>query len=388
MEKGSFHTPPRVQTHSTSGQTTQVQRLDEMVSRIPLPNQLPKGIDFANIPAPALRSATLESLISQNEDLMARLSVSLRKGNQLEERTTTLERENNVLKGRIDAMAEHFLVLQEKDRMTASRAQMLHDEAGSAKSAAEKLEKHYADLYVQAQSFQRRLIHLERYRARIQKASPSVQERAKRLPALEDKIRAQMISHMQTVNSYDAKLAEARIQIEELRGKAQERDQIFEQKVRFENQLIHEQRQNQLTRVDSQREIDRLDQENASLRMQLKEALLTSEMRRQDLDRLQHEIPDLQEEQKALREQVESLQVLWAHKQREMDQLEEKNRNLQRLNQTLSASLNQGRKELQDLKQDMEKDEFSAQERLKTLGTEIEMLRFQLTTSAIEEPKS
>jgi len=43
------------------------------VKNVPLPNQLPKGIDFKELPGAAFKSATLEALISQNEDLMARL---------------------------------------------------------------------------------------------------------------------------------------------------------------------------------------------------------------------------------------------------------------------------------------------------------------------------
>ena len=309
---------------------------------------------------------------------MARLSVALRKTNQLEERGTVTERENAVLRGRLDAVSEQLLVLQEKDRLSGARAQQLHDEAGSAKLASEKLEKLYSDLYLQATKFQRRLQHLERYRARIRKASNSVQENARAAAPLREANRAQQVSHMQTVNSYEAKLNEAKTQIEELRTKAGERDQIFEQKLAVENKLVFEQRQNQINRADNLREIDRLDQENLSLRQQLKTSLVQSESQRQDLERLQGEVPDLQEESKALRDQVESLQALWAHKQREWEQLEEKNRNLQRLNQTLSATLNQQRKELQDQRQQLEKESYSGQEKVKTLNMEIEMLKHQL----------
>lgn len=377
MEKGSFHTSAGID-FAPPQTTTRVQQLDDMVKKIPLPNQLPKGLDFTGIPAPALRSATLESLISQNEDLMARLSVALRKTNQLEERSTVLDRENAVLRGRLDAISDQFLVLQEKDKLNGARAQRLHDEAGCAKMTSEKLEKLYSDLYVQAQKFQRRLVHLERYRARIRKAAPGVQERAHQAQALDENRKALMISHMQSVNSFEAKLNEAKTQIEELRTKASEYDQVFEQKVAVENKLVFEQRQNQITRADNLREIDRLTDENTDLRQQLKASLVQAETQRQELERLNSELPDLHEDQKALREQVESLQALWAHKQREWEQLEEKNRNLQRLNQTLSANLNQQRKELQDQRLEKEKDAFVAQERVKTLMLEIEMLRHQL----------
>ena len=61
MEKGSFHTSAGSQLANSPETTTQVRHLDDVVKRIPLPNQLPKGIDFASIPAPALRSAAIRS---------------------------------------------------------------------------------------------------------------------------------------------------------------------------------------------------------------------------------------------------------------------------------------------------------------------------------------
>src|SRR4051812_42622505 len=102
MEKGSFHTSPEL--NSSTAIT------DEMVKKIALPNQLPKGVDFCEIPASAMKSSTLESLISQNEDLMARLSVSLRKSNQFEEKAAVLARENQGFRAKFETLHEQYLV--------------------------------------------------------------------------------------------------------------------------------------------------------------------------------------------------------------------------------------------------------------------------------------
>ncbi|NJL24681.1 MAG: hypothetical protein HC902_05610 [Calothrix sp. SM1_5_4] len=133
MEKGSFHTS----------------QADERVKTIPLPNQLPKGLDFTEIHPSALKSSALETLISQNEDLMARLSVSLRKTSELEERLSASESENQSLRARFDTLKQQFLVVQEKDRMSSLRATQLQSENLEQKSRAHKLEKLYADLFVQ-----------------------------------------------------------------------------------------------------------------------------------------------------------------------------------------------------------------------------------------------
>ena len=46
---------------------------------IPTPNQIPVPLDLSELPDHILRSGAVEALTNQNEDLMARLSVVLRK---------------------------------------------------------------------------------------------------------------------------------------------------------------------------------------------------------------------------------------------------------------------------------------------------------------------
>lgn len=394
MENGSFHTsdftplsasesqmPPDGRLVSRQSAASATEKLEELVKSIPLPNQMPQGVNFRDIPAAALKSSTLESLISQNEDLMARLSVSLRKANQFEEKAGMLARENEIIKSKMDTIREQFMVLQEKDRFASARSHQLLEENGTTKEHMQRLEKVYSDLFVQAQTFQRRLQQLERYRARVQRIGPSLQEKAKRAEQLEGELehtrKTLSISHMQTVNSYEAKLAEARQQVDTLRGKAEERDQIFEEKVRSQNELVSEKRVHQAFRADVQPLIENMTRETAALRFQLKESLLAHESERQQLADALLEKMTMTEETTALKDQVESLQALWAHKQRELDQLEEKNASLQKLNQSLSMNLNQQRKEIQNLQQEMETERFAAQDGMKTLKTEIEMLRNQ-----------
>jgi len=376
MEKGSFH-PSAGALPKSSGQTKRVQELEDIVSQIALPNELPKGLDFAPSTTPKFSSSALDTAISQNEDLMARLSVSLRKTTFLEERSASLESENASLKARLQAIEEKMLILQEKDRMNSLRSNSLHEEALTAKTAANRLERLYADLYIQAQGFQRRVVSLERYRARVRRAAGGIKERARRVPNLEQKIESLENSRRQFAHGYEVKLSEARNQVEEMRAKAYERDQILQDKILLENKLLFEQRQFQQSRQFSQQEVERLETELGSARRQLKEELVKAETQRLELERLKFEVPDLQEETKALREQVESLQALWGQKELEFGKQEEKNRNLQNLNQALSANLNLQRKEIQSLKVGMEKEIYTKQERIKTLQTEIEMLRHQ-----------
>jgi len=393
-------------------------QVDEKIKNVPLPTQMPKGIDFSEIPMSAIKSATLEGLISQNEDLMARLSVALRKIHELEEASVVFEREKKALHTRFQTLREQFMVLEAKDKTFTHRSLQQHEDNVKMRQAGDRLEKLYADLYSQAEALQKRVVFLERYRVRVRKVTPALQEKAKKMQALESEIiqyrrslSAQKIAlteefdaktaafeaklaaaadasaevkklleteHMQSINNYEAKLAEARQEVLGLKNKADERDQLYEELLKTQNQMVFEQRQFEQSREDHDQTIGRLELETGSLRQQLKDIIVDREAKTQELSRLTAEIPNLRERNQNLVEQVESLQSLWNHKQREIEQQEEKNKSLQKLNQTLSVTLNQQRKEIHTLEVELDKERFSAQEKIKTLISEIQMLRTQI----------
>jgi chromosome segregation ATPase len=365
MEKGSFHTSVN----------PVIQQNDEAVRKIALPNQLPKGIDFSELPVERLKSSTLESLINQNEDLMARLSVSLRRANEFEDRIQSLESENSTLRARFETIKEQYLLVSEKDKISTSRTLQLHEEGVTYKKKSEKLEKAYSDLFVQAQAFQNKLVQAERHSARYRKAAYALKRPARQAKELRAELDQVVDSHKNSVHAFEAKLAQAKMEIDGMRAKIGERDRLFQQKVQLENDLVQEQRQFLSFREESQNHIDRLEIENASLRAQLKETLVLNESQAQEVIKLNQEIPHLRDEKQNLIEQVESLQALWNHKQKELEALEEKNKSLQKLNQSISLTLNQQRKTIHQLEQELEKERFQSGEKIEVLNDEIQLLR-------------
>jgi chromosome segregation ATPase len=365
MEKGSFHTSVN----------PVIQQNDEAVRKIALPNQLPKGIDFSELPIERLKSSTLESLINQNEDLMARLSVSLRRANEFEDRIQSLESENSTLRARFETIKDQYLLVSEKDKISTSRTLQLHEEGVTYKKKSEKLEKAYSDLFVQAQAFQHKLIQAERNSARYRKAAYALKRPARISKELRAELDQAIASHKNSVHGFEAKLAQAKMEIDGMRAKISERDRLFQQKVQLENDLVQEQRQFLSFREESHNHIDRLETENASLRSQVKETLVLNESQAQDIIKLNQEIPHLRDEKQNLIEQVESLQALWNHKQKELEALEEKNKSLQKLNQSISLTLNQQRKTIHQLEQELEKERFQSSEKIKVLSDEIQLLR-------------
>lgn len=365
MEKGSFHTSVN----------PVIQQSDEAVRKIALPNQLPKGIDFNEIPVERLKSSTLEHLISQNEDLMARLSVSLRRSTEMEDKIQALETENSTLRARFETIKEQYLLVSEKDKISTSRTIQLHEEGLTFKKKSEKLEKAYSDLFVQAQAFQEQLQQAERRAARYKKAAYALKNPARKAKSLQAELDQAIDSQKNATYAFEIKISQARLEIDGMRAKVNERDRLFQQNINLENELVQERRQFHAHRDESQALNEKLSAENASLRIQLKETLVLSESQAQEIIKLTQDIPHLRDEKQNLIEQVESLQALWNHKQKELETLEEKNKSLQKLNQSISLTLNQQRKQIHQLEQALEKERFQAGEKEKLLSDEIQLLR-------------
>lgn len=388
MEKGSFHTSGPSQSANfseTRSGTSLTRELDQRVKNIPLPTQMPKGVDFTEIPAAALKSATLESLISQNEDLMARLSVTLRKTGEIESKSHQLEQENQAIKARFETLKEQFLLLQEKDRMGALRNFQILEENAQQKTQLQRMEKLYADILMQAKAFQNKVIKLERNQARLLKGAKAVQERAKIVSRMERELVDLKTSQASSRNSYESRLADTIGLVESLKNKAQERDEMFEAKTKLENQLIHERRQADLKIHEQEERLADLDKKATELRVEVKELLVDRESKIQEIARLTEELPHLQADRQRLIEQVESLQALWNHKQRELEQAEEKNKNLQKLNQSISLTLNEQRKTVNALETELETERMTNRETVRTLNNEIQMLRNQMIASSEEK---
>lgn len=388
MEKGSFHTSGPSQSANfpdTRSGTTLTRELDDRVKNIPLPTQIPRGVDFTEIPAAALKSATLESLISQNEDLMARLSVTLRKTNEFESKNHQLEQENQAIKARFETLKEQFLLLQEKDRMGALRNFQILEENAQQKHQLERMEKLYADIFSQAKAFQNKVIKLERNQARLRKGAKAVQERAKIVSRMERELVDLKTTQASNRNSYESRLADTIGLVESLKNKAQERDEMFEAKTKLENQLIHERRQADLKIHESEERIAILEKQSTDLRIEVKELLVDRESKMQEVARLTEDLPNIQADRQRLIEQVESLQALWNHKQRELEQAEEKNKNLQKLNQSISLTLNDQRKNLHSLESELETERMTSQETIRSLNKEIQMLRAQMIAKPEEK---
>lgn len=85
------------------------------VSNLPLPDELPKRADLSHLPKEILKSSTVENLISQNEDLMARLKVSLRRLSHIEIENQKMTEEAHKIRLAHSSFSDQVMIWKEKD---------------------------------------------------------------------------------------------------------------------------------------------------------------------------------------------------------------------------------------------------------------------------------
>jgi chromosome segregation ATPase len=121
---------------------------DEFES-IPLPNQLPRSSSFqapvSNAESSTIKSRTVQTLLSQNQDLMARLTVALKRNIELEQKVESQEDIYHSLSGQYDILKDQSNVTLEKNKHLEFENQKLYDQSTA-------IEKRFAELYAAYQS--------------------------------------------------------------------------------------------------------------------------------------------------------------------------------------------------------------------------------------------
>ena len=85
------------------------------VENIPLPDEMPSAYNYSHLPKEILKSSSVENLISQNEDLMTRLKVALRRLALFENENQKLSDEAQRARLSQTAVADQVLIYKEKE---------------------------------------------------------------------------------------------------------------------------------------------------------------------------------------------------------------------------------------------------------------------------------
>ena len=144
---------------------------------IALPDEIPAPPRFKTDPK-SLLSGTVETLISQNDDLTARLAVSHRRNGDLERRIREMNCEYNELRKKVEILSDQILVYREKDKVIGQRHSSLEKTIRELQAQLELQNMRYAELYnstrmnqsqlfAENQELKKQVGLLTRYRERI-----------------------------------------------------------------------------------------------------------------------------------------------------------------------------------------------------------------------------
>ena len=211
----------------------------QSVSSIPLPDEMPAKRDLSHLPKEILKSTTVENLISQNEDLMARLKVTLRRLSALENENQRVIEEANKIKLSQSSVSDQIMVYKEKDSMWkskvdhAEREKEIHQEKAIALSqrvqslTAElaRHEKYHDRIRTQVKPY---LTQLKEYSKTLEIKVDQLEKAGQKNEALLRDLRQQIIDV--TKNS--------KYQVESADKKAQELVRYYEEQVeRLSNEV-------------------------------------------------------------------------------------------------------------------------------------------------------
>ena len=387
------------------------------VKQIPIPSEMPKPIKHDDFSENVKRSSAVEALIQQNDDLMSRLSVSLRRIADLEENIQSQTLDNGRYKSRYENLKDQVLVLKEKAKILSERKGAEEGEVNGYKDQIKLLEIRYSELYENSQQKETRFLEaisknnklvarLTRYRRRVREAVLNMKETASTHRLENEKLNKRVLSQETTIADLRKNLLESTDYIRSS-SKEQENElnrlvQKFEneleakentiQKLMADNQVLEARRdefqeaQAKLTdvendlvlkdrrfeefRMQSATEMADLQKSLTRYRHESKEFALELESKKEELKETAQVMSEAREENFRLNEQVENLQSLWRDQQSKLEKTSAKNSSLQKLNQEMSMAINQYRRDIRELREQVDKDYIKSKDSSDTRDTE------------------
>lgn len=351
---------------------------------VPLPTEVPPPPNLSQLPAHILHSGTVETLIGQNEDLMARLKVNIRRNSILEQQLMEQDRINQEITHAHNSLVSQIQILQEKDEMWREKASrvdsdhnVLRDQVQLMEAKVEAAEERRDELVAGLrfeQAYRRRVRawvrpYLNDLRHQLHEAKTKANFLDRQLATREATIgdlRARMtdaVTQMQNVTrlanqdqallvekyesrvkAAEAEAAKAKAELQLYREKSLRLDDAVSSQTAAENRIIFLERRNTEIEAQLSGEMREVQEQLVSFRKEAKNTAAELLTVSQDRDRAQAEAREAKAEQARIQDQFESLQAVWAEAQKRFEASKLQQDSLNRLNQELSRQLRADRK--------------------------------------------
>ncbi len=375
---------------------------------------MPEKPNLDGLPTSILRSGAVEALLNQNDDLMARLSVALRRSSQMEEELQEIEKQRRIWDHQAEVLRDKLMLVQEKERLHQQRDKKFEDEINHLREELRISETRYVELYSTSkdrtktlldriEGHARRLSRLLKYRDRVRGASKKLKHQrlhlrqqmsAVQLLLAQQDVRCEdlqrrvdeLTGYIQNqghiygqekaslIEIYESKLAEAKKQSDESQNRIQNYqvqletfESTMDENTILKNKLIAEQRSREEAIQRLNESVSTLQSQLSNVSSQSKGQVVLIDRQTTELADLKGQVAALENEKRRLLDQIETVQILWTDSQKQIEQKNSRIESLQKLNQQLSISLNQFRKDNEQAKAQLQNVGFIAQNRLEAL---------------------
>lgn len=185
--------------------------VDEFES-VPLPDKVPSSV----IPpqdSQSLKSRTVQTLLSQNQDLMARLTVALKRNIELEQKAEHQEDAYQRLQTQADSVKDQNEILSEKMKQADFEIGRLLDETSSLEKKFAELYTAYQDKITHIQTLSYRLHRFLKYKKKIRfLVRPFIQNLKFKIEALHHEsiqLKEDILKKNETISELKTKLQES-----------------------------------------------------------------------------------------------------------------------------------------------------------------------------------
>ncbi|MBC7370112.1 MAG: hypothetical protein H7326_01015 [Bdellovibrionaceae bacterium] len=344
------------------------------VENIPLPDEMPKGFNYNSLPRDILKSSSIENLISQNEDLMTRLTVSLRRLSLLENENQKLNDQAQRARLSQSAVSDQILIFKEKDNIWKNKLDHVEKEKDVQLEKATALQMRTAKLTAEVDRYRkyhdRIKAQVKPYIHQLKDYSRSLEDKTARQAQENSKLDAQLsdlrhqilevsknsrtqiemrerqnqelVQHYETqVQSQAEEIKMLQQFVQELEVKSLRLNKSLEKQDELENQVVELVRTKEEMKARLDSEVTRLQERSSELHRANKRL----EIEHADLQTLavdhEAEIKTLGKDRQNLAEQLDSLRYMWNAKVEETEKLKAAMQSLERLNVDLSQKVNE-----------------------------------------------
>lgn len=323
---------------------------------IPLPSQIPEPPDLSKVPLSVIHSATVETLLSQTEDLMARLKVQIRRNAVLERRALDFEDKTVQLEKQMQTLQQQNEMFIEKDQTQSEKVRELQTQLESSTRELSLLELRYNETFALGQKKEseanRMMTDLNAQITELKKLIPLEQENIKirdennyfksKIDELCTYIQRKEEDLLALKNQLTAKtdgITALEETIKKLKAQVDFNQKVIEEKAELENALIVKEREKEHAVKELHQTLAQQNQELQNLRAAYKAITQERHHAGTQLQTLEATAASLQRDNNELEKQVENLQNLWYKLQGEFEKEKTKNTALNKLNRELALQL-------------------------------------------------